>query len=227
VHLQLWPPRRGVAFLVAVVAVLLVVVAPQPAAQAHPFGDPQTVEISAEDDVVRVRWRFGGADDLTLLAISLGLLPESRVMLDGAVFPEEADIGVLAEADVFSDYLLDRIRVTGCRGAVESTDDLATEGAVVAYACAAPVESAEVTVRMLTDLHPAYRTMAVGPQGQRAVYDADEEVHEWALGDAAAESAPDLGRSAAVQLGATSGIVLAAAAAGLLLVRRQRRRVPR
>jgi hypothetical protein len=211
----------------AVVVLVLVAAAPPPAAQAHPFGDPQTVEISAEGDIVRVHWRVGGLDDLTLLAVSLGLLPRNRVMLDGAVFPEESDARVLAEADAFRGYLLDRIQVTGCRGTVESTDDLATDGAVVAYSCGKPVESAEVSVRMLTDLHPAYRTMAVGPHGQKAVYDADAELHDWTLGDSAEGTAPDLGRSAAMQLGATAGIALAAGAAVLLLFRRQRRRVPR
>lgn len=211
----------------AVVVLAVVALAPQPAAQAHPFGDPQTAEISAGGDVVRIRWRFGGVDDLTLLAVSLGVLPRSRVMLDGAVFPEESDARVLAGADAFREYLLDRIRVAGCRGAVESTEDLATAGVVVAYACAEPVESAEVTVRMLTDLHPAYRTMAVGPHGQRAVYDADAERHEWALGDAAEEATPELGSSAAVQLGAAVGIALAAGTAGVVLARRQRRRDPR
>jgi hypothetical protein len=226
VHLELRPARRGVAFLAAVVAFVLVAAIPPPAAQAHPFGDPQTVEISAEGEVVRIRWRFGGADDLTLLAISLGLLPRSRVMLDGAVFPEESDVPTLAEADAFRDYLLDRIRVTGCQGSVESTDDLADTGVVVAYACEASVDTAEVTVRMLADLHPAYRTMAVGPHGQRAVYDADNEVHDWTLGDAAQEAAADLGRSAALQLGA-GGLLLASMAAGGLWLRRQRRRTAR
>jgi hypothetical protein len=227
VHLEQRSPRRGVASLAAVVAVLLVTVVPPPAAQAHPFGDPQTVEISADGEVVRIQWRFGGADDLTLLAISLGLLPRSRVMLDGAVFPEESDVPTLAGADAFRDYLLDRIRVNGCQGTVESTDDLADTGAVIAFACGAPVESAEVTVRMLTDLHPAYQTMAVGPHGQRSVYDAEQEVHDWTLGAAPEEAAAHLGRSAAVQMSATVGAVLAATAAGLLWVRRQRRRLPR
>jgi LPXTG-motif cell wall-anchored protein len=69
--------------------------------------------------------------------------------------------------------------------------------------------------------------MAVGPHGQKAVYDADTERHDWALGDSADEAAPELGRSAAMQLGASAGIALAAGAAGIILVRRRKRRAER
>lgn len=59
-----------------------------PVAVAHPFGDPQTVVVGvdgADAAVVRVRWKVGGLDDLTLLGVSLGVLPQERVLLDGAV----------------------------------------------------------------------------------------------------------------------------------------------
>ena len=38
-----------------------------------------------------------------------------------------------------------------------------------------------VSVEMLTDLHPAYRTLASGPEGQRAAYSSTDVSHEWQL----------------------------------------------
>ncbi len=73
--------------LVALAVAAAVLALPSPAS-AHPFGDPQTVSITPDEqrpDVVRVRWRVGGPDDLTLLGVSLGLLPADRILLDGAV----------------------------------------------------------------------------------------------------------------------------------------------
>ena len=166
-------PRRGPATLLTILTAVLVLLVPAPA-DAHPFGDPQTVEVTGDAEQVRVRWRAGGTDDLTLLAVALGALPRDRVMLDGAVWYEDGDAEALAASPAFADYLLDRITVASgpadCPGELVGTDLLGA-GAVLAFTCAVPVEAATVEVRTLLDLHPAYRTLATGPDGQRAVYD--------------------------------------------------------
>jgi hypothetical protein len=192
-------------------------------AAAHPFGDPQTVTVGADGSVVHVRWKVGGLDDLTLLGVALGVLPEDRVLLDGAVVYQPADAATIAPAPEFSDYLLRRITVTShgadCRGAVRPVDNLAKTGVSIDYTCPAPVGEVAVTVRTLTDLNPAYKTLATGPDGARAVYGDGHDRHEWTLG-VVEES--HLGRSAAIQL----GTVLAAAVivvAGGFGVRRWRR----
>jgi hypothetical protein len=201
-------------------------------AEAHPFGDPQTVEVEGEGADVRVRWRAGGADDLTLLAISLGALPRDRVMLDGAVWFEDGDDEALAASPAFADYLLDRITVASgaadCPGSVAGTD-LVGAGATLVFTCPATVDAATVGVRTLLDLHPAYRTLATGPDGQRAVYDQAATSHEWVFADdldpaASVSAAAGTGRSAAVQLGTVGGVVLAAVLAGLVWFRRRGRR---
>ncbi|GIG92671.1 hypothetical protein [Plantactinospora endophytica] len=216
--------------------------APVPA-QAHPFGDPQTVAIAADQqrpEVVHVRWKVGGLDDLTLLAVSLGLLPQDRVMLDGAVFYQDSDSAALTASGRFTEYLLRQITVTSagqpCTGSVQPPADLARSGVTLDYTCSGPAGRVAVTVRTLTDLHPAYRTLASGPNGARAVYESGRESHDWVLGEAAApagvpEGPPaaggpeqQLGRSAAVQLGAVFGGVVLVAVGGLLLFRRSTRR---
>lgn len=218
---------RVAALLAAVLAALLVPATP---AGAHPFGPPQTVTVDADEeaDTVRVRWRVGGTDDLTLLGISLGVIPEDRVMLDGAVVFEDADATTLAAAPAFADYLLRHVAVTSagsaCRGELVSSDALATDGVELAFACAPGLTTAAVEVTTLTDLHPAYRTLATGPDGQRAVYDAEQPTHEWALaGDAPAGQAADLGTSAALQIGTVLGVLLLSVLAGLVWFRRRGR----
>ena len=194
-------------------------------ASAHPFGDPQTVAIAADParpDVVRVHWKVGGLDDLTVLGVALGLLPQDRVLLDGAVFYEDSDAATIGPSPAFAAYLLKQVTVTSdgqeCAGTVAPSTDLARAGAAIAYTCPAAVGVATVAVRTLTDLNPAYRTLAAGPGGARAVYTSDAYSHEWTL--SAVRSGA--GRSAALQIGAVAVGLLVVAAAFVLLRRRRR-----
>ncbi|MEU2612123.1 hypothetical protein ABZ570_11145 [Micromonospora sp. NPDC007271] len=201
---------------------------PDPAS-AHPFGAPQQIEVAGEGDHgVRVRWLVGGADDLTLLGIGLGVLPKDRVMLDGAVTYEASDAAALAEAPEFATYLTERITVTQdgrpCQGEVSVADDLAADGAEVLFTCPGPVSTVAVTSRMLTDLHEAYRTLARGPHGQKAVYDATHESVDWAItgstdtGSHAASTQVVAAVSAdrsAVQLAVVGGVLMAFGAGGI------------
>ncbi|SDZ64498.1 hypothetical protein SAMN05421684_7768 [Asanoa ishikariensis] len=222
-------PFRGLANGLACAAAFAVVAlgAPAPAA-AHPFGDPQTVAITsdpARPDVVRVNWKVGGLDDLTVLGVSLGLLPRERVLLDGAVFYQDSDAAALGPSPQFAAYLLEQVTVASdgrpCTGVVTPPDDLAWAGASIDYTCSGPVSVVSVAVGTLTDLDPAYRTLATGPGGARAIYTADASVHEWTLG---AGGDARLGRSAALQIAAVAGGLLSAAVAVLLVLRHRRRR---
>ena len=214
----------------AVLAVAASITALPAPATAHPSGDPQTVSIARDDkrpEIVRVRWRVGGPDDLTLLGVSLGLLPPDRVLLDGAVDYRTTDPAVLASSERFSAYLLKQITVSDgtrrCLGTVAESKALARAGATVDYTCPGPVDTATVAVRMLTDLNPAYRAVATGPDGQRAVYASGADSHDWALTGVPVAGRSERGRSAAVQLAA---VVVGAAlvAVGVLLVSRRVRR---
>jgi hypothetical protein len=227
-------PRPGLVrrpFLVLVLTAVLVSLSGLAAgpAQAHPFGPPQQVAVDTVDapGTVRVRWRVGGTDDLTLLGVSLGVLPRDRVMLDGAVFYEDADAVALAASSKFRDYLLEHIEVVGdgspCAGEVSATETLAERGAEVRFDCADAVTEAEVSVTTLTDLHPAYRTMATGPDGQRAVYSADDPAHAWSLDGEPSGDGLASGTSAALQLGAVLGVLLLSVLAGLVWFRRRGR----
>ncbi len=219
-------PRRATA---AVAAFAAVTASGVTSAAAHPFGDPQTVKVALTSaNVVRVHWKVGGLDDLTLLGVALGLLPKDRVMLDGAVFFRPSDAAAVGLSRQFADYLARRITVTtegtNCVGKVQPPKDVATTGALVDYTCPGPVGAAVISVQTLTDLDPNYETLATGPAGERAVYAANRPSHEWVLGSVQQAPHQTTGRSAAIQLTAVLGGVLLAAGAGLLVVRRWRRR---
>ncbi|MEU4472074.1 hypothetical protein [Micromonospora sp. NPDC023888] len=215
----------------AAMAVTASVLALPVAAAAHPSGDPQTVSVARDDqrpEVVRVRWRVGGPDDLTLLGVSLGLLPPERVLLDGAVDYRATDPAVVASSELFSAYLLRQITVADgartCLGAVAESKALARAGATIDYTCPGPVHTVTVAVRTLTDLNPAYRAAATGPDGQRAVYGAGEDSHDWILDGAPAVVATRRGSGAAVRVAALVGGALVVAAGVLLVSWRLRRR---
>mgnify|MGYP006192586979 CR=1 FL=1 len=101
---------------------------------AHPFGDPQTVEVDrggGPAEVVHVNWKVGAADDLTLLGIHLEVLPEDRVLLDGAIEYEKGDAKLVRDSDEVSTYLLDHISVS-------------TAGDIKSAACTGKVTSAAI-----------------------------------------------------------------------------------
>ncbi|NJC73447.1 hypothetical protein HC031_27530 [Planosporangium thailandense] len=223
--------RRWPASVLALVAFAATVFAAPARAGAHPFGDPQTVAIASDEDrpeVVQVRWKVGGLDDLTVLGVALGLLPQDRVMLDGAVFFRDSDAATIGPSQEFAAYLLKQITVASggrsCAGTVQPPADLAKTGVTIDYSCSAPVGTVTVAVRTLTDLNPAYQTLATGPAGERAVYRSGQYAHDWVLRDAPATSGTNLGRSAAVQIAAVVGAGLLVAVAALVLSRRLKRR---
>ncbi|MEV6964997.1 hypothetical protein AB0M47_07755 [Hamadaea sp. NPDC051192] len=218
-------PGRAIAALLAALAVT-VFAAPVRAA-AHPFGDPQTVAISldaARPEAVHIRWKVGGLDDLTLLGVSLGLLPRDRVMLDGAVFYQASDAAAIGSSPRFTEYLLRQVTVASdgetCAGTVQPPADLAKSGVTLDFACPAAVGKVTIAVRTLTDLNSAYQTLATGPNGERAVYAAGKDTHDWVLGSAPGD---DTKRSAAVQLGLVVGVSLLVVVLLVQLVRRKQR----
>ncbi|MGI5525132.1 hypothetical protein ACQEUX_29925 [Micromonospora sp. CA-259024] len=222
-------PRRVVAGLLTAVAFTLTLVALAVPAGAHPYGYPQTVTIAADPDhreVLHVRWKVGGVDELTLLGVQLGLLPQERVMLDGAISFQASDATVLGSSEQFASYLLRQMTVSdggrSCAGAVEAPVDLVESGVNVDYTCPGPVGKARIEIRMLADLDPAYQTVATGPGGERQVYGPGRYAHDWVLGDVPEVSDAGVGSSIAPRIATVIGGVLLVAV--VVLLRRQARR---
>ena len=83
---------------------------PAPAG-AHAFGDPQIVAMALDLDHPRsyrpVEGRRRRRPDL--LGVALGLLPQDRIALDGAVSFRESDAAAIGPSDRFAAYLLKQI----------------------------------------------------------------------------------------------------------------------
>lgn len=210
---------------------------PATTASAHPFGAPQTVEITTTDTGVRIHWK-ASPDDVTTLAISLGALDQMRTFVfdNGVMVPEESDEtdGVkLAEAPELSTYLLKHVAVTvdgtACPGKLLDVDDVIAQGVTVDYDCGSAVTTADVRIDTLTDINSAYRTMAYGPGDVLNVYSQDSPVFTWQFPRSTqpgADAAADAGRagSAALQLGGIGAALAAAGCAWWLLVRLRAKR---
>ena len=164
-----------------------------PPAVAHPLGTPQSVRLGAEGNQVWVNWS-AATDDLTALGIHLGVLGPDRTFVDdqGVLVPEQSaeyDAVLLARSPELARYLLEHIEVaqrgTHCRGRVSDTLQLTGSGARLLFSCAEAVDDVTVRVETLTDVDPAYRTLAASDNGERATYTVDSPEHRWELDRAA------------------------------------------
>lgn len=200
-------------------------------AAAHSLGPPQTLHLSAAGSQVSIRWQ-AAIDDLVALGLETGVLGEARTFIydDGKLVTEESDPGdvaLLAGAPELRDYLLDHIVVRQgkavCPGEVATTEQLGTDGVRLRYECAEQVGTVTVEASTLTDVHPAYRTLASTNRGQRAVYTQETVRHEWVL---AGGSDPDNRRLVTAVALAGAGAVAALAAGYLISWRRRPGRTP-
>lgn len=194
-------------------------------AGAHPFGDPQSVTLSADSDTVRVVWS-APPDDLQVLGGVVGALPERREFVfeaspDGSPEPVgETDADRLRESDELAAYLANAVTVrqggTSCSAEVD-LDGVVDDGAVLTFRCPDEVTEVDVGVAILTDVHEAYRTVAVGDgttDPGRALYTVDDSIRSWRFHTEPVES----GVSWVVPGGAA--VAALAGAAVVLLARR-------
>ncbi|MFE6646352.1 hypothetical protein ACFVJS_07315 [Nocardioides sp. NPDC057772] len=203
----------------AVVAGLVLAAPAAAPSSAHPFGAPQTATISGTTGAPEVTWRFGATDDIAYLAVQVGALPPDRMTLDGVVLYEPGDEKALARSEAYADYVLDHIRIEGCEGSVSAGADLIADGTMVTFDCPSPAAATKVEIDMLTDLHPAYQTLASGPNGQKAAYAGETRAHDWSLDESRAAAT---GLSALLQLGGTLSVIALAGAGVWWFVRRRR-----
>jgi hypothetical protein len=175
--------------VVALGVTMVGIVGSAPSATAHPLGTPQAVRLSADERQVWLRWT-AATDDLTALGIHLGVLGPDRRFVDdhGVLVPEQSDdydTIVLAQTAALSRYLLEHIQVqqsgASCQGRVTDTAELAGDGARLRFTCPERVRDVTVRVDTLTDVDPAYRTLATSEGGERATYTLENPEHHWQL----------------------------------------------
>jgi hypothetical protein len=219
------------AVVVALAASTVLLTAPPPA-DAHPFGPPPTARIWAEGDVVTIDWA-AAPDDLALIGVELGLLPEDTpdayLEAPTQVAPERAHEEQMSRSPELVDYLLERVRVIqrgrDCEGGVEPIERFLTRGATVVHRCAEPVTEVEVEIGLLHDVHPAYRTFAFSASDEaepsQAVFTAASPRHTWRFGATADGTAEGRARGAGTVGLIILGLVAVLAVAGAELFGRR------
>ena len=175
------PLRAAAGLLLALLALFALA---RPAA-AHPFGEPQQVTVAVPDlTTVELTWNTGMADDYTWLAAFLGLLPEERILLDGAIPSQPGDVDLLAASPELVDYLAAHLQVAtaagDCAPTVGDTAALATAGVRVSFACPSAVESLEITVTTMFDVSADYKVL-VSYGDLVKLYEASAPTQHWEL----------------------------------------------
>jgi hypothetical protein len=181
--------------LAGAVAVTLGAAAP---VAAHPLGDPQTVRLDAEGRRVTAVWT-AAPDDLLVLGSLTGALRGQReyVFETGAGGgPEpvgDGDAERLAASGAVADYLAANITVSqdgrDCPAEVD-LGGLVADGAELVFTCEREVAAVDVTVTVLTDADPAYRSVAFAEAADREqlLYTGDRPTAAWRFDAPTAES---------------------------------------
>lgn len=129
-------------------------------AQAHPFGAPPVVRVEAAGSAVETTWS-AQRDDVAAL----------RKKADG-------DVAGYLRAHI-------AVRQDGSPCRVDRAD-----GMTLHFVCPRPVDRISLTVTVLTDVHPAYRTLSVTDQGGGGLHTAKEPTRTLALTPAASANSP-------------------------------------
>lgn len=214
----------------AVTAWVAVAVVAEPVS-AHPFGTPPTASVTRQGSAVIVDWA-AGPDDIYSLGEHLGLLPEgtAEAFLEAAtqVAPSAADEEALARSSELAAYLVGNISAEqdgrACQGSVAPVGDVVSDGARVVLRCPEPVTSVDVSITMLTDVHPAYRTFAAGRDSDppQAVYTLDRQTQAWRFGTGGDGGDPAADGGARSPLPAVAAVAALLVVGGLALVLRRR-----
>lgn len=189
-------PLALVALLAAALALLLLA----PEARAHPLGagPPPTAHLAADGSRVEIAWT-AQEDDVADLAEHLGLVPEgtSEAFL-GMVGPSPLDrserAALSAEpalAQAFADGVAVEQDGVACGGRVDVADDVLADGVSFEFSCPERVGVVDVTIDLLHDVDPVYRTVGLvgdDPPEVETVFTQSAPRHSVDLSDGAARS---------------------------------------
>jgi hypothetical protein len=211
----------------ALLALVIVVGGPTPEAFGHAAGPVPEARLSSRGPVVEVRWS-AAPDDTAAIGAIIGAFPRSvsYAYLEGATegLPSAREIAAFSGSPELRDYLLQHVAIeqdgTPCRGQVEPTEDFIGEGARLLFSCPRPVEQASVTVTILHDDDPTYRTFSVDGTEQFAMHTIAAPTHEWDF------TASGGARSLPLSFLIGAILLVGGAAASLRLLGPGRRRAP-
>jgi nickel/cobalt transporter (NicO) family protein len=159
---------------------------PLPAAWGHAAGPVPQARLSSEGNRVHLVWT-AAPDDAAAIGAVVGVFPRevSYAYLEGDErgLPSQAQIAAFSGSAVLRTYLLEHVAVdqagVPCPGEVEPAEDFIADGARFTFTCPDQVRRAEVTVGILLDDDPTYRTFSVDGTERFAMHTAGAPTHEW------------------------------------------------
>ncbi|MFB6393167.1 hypothetical protein [Polymorphospora lycopeni] len=153
--------------------------APAAPASAHPFGPPSTADVRVDGSRIELVWK-AAEDDWVALGQSLGAFEDPTTgPVDVTLTGEQK----LERSEAVRGYLLANLTVSqtgnACEGSLDTLDRLLERGARFTFDCPAPVTEVDVTLRTLTDLNPAYRTMLTAKAAPtQTLFTAEATTHQ-------------------------------------------------
>ncbi|MET7304363.1 hypothetical protein [Embleya sp. NPDC005575] len=159
--------------LMGVLAAAVSVLGVAGVAEAHPFGTPPVVRVTAEGATVNVIWS-AAADDLTVLG-------------------EAAKAEAASEAQYLGAHVKVIQNGVACRLDEANTLRLADDGARLRYGCPEPVNTVALSITALSNVDSRYRTISVTPTGAGGLHTASEPTRTLALGPSGAGHSADAG----------------------------------
>lgn len=213
---------RSPSVSVAAVAFLASVALPAVAANAHPAGEVPRARLAVEGEVVVLDW-IAAPDDAAEVLVAAGIWPEEVATryLDVAFgipadpLPGPEEIRAASRDAALPRYLAEHLVLEQgtrtCPGTVHPTEDLLADGVQVSFRCPTPPGQVHLTISLLHDQDPAYRTFSLDGTRRVAIHTAAEPTQPWDLGDPT--PAPAV---LTLLLGAAVGVIVLA---GLVLAR--------
>ena len=208
------PGRRArglVARTTAIVGVVgLLLLAGQQPIWGHAGTELPVATWSADDQVVTGTWT-GPPDDAAWIGESIGALPagsmEAYVGGPSDAYPTEDEIVALSRSPELEAYLLEHVQIqqdgSDCDGQVTVADDFIADGASFRFSCPDEVRSVDITITILHEQDPAFRTFSGDGTLQDALHTADAPEHPFDL-TAATSDDEDGGRSSSASAISTS-----------------------
>lgn len=196
-------------------------------ATAHPFGPPQVAQLTAKGSELTVTWSASN-DDLFALRLHLEAVPESTTFVyqDGVAVPDDSvgEDAAFASLPEVESYFSEHVQVAqdgvACPGRPSEVAPGGNGDISLVFDCRKTVQQVDVTISTLTDVHPAYRTVAradspADPDQQ--LYTDTTTSHRWTFGSAAqigsatpeaSRGRSDLGLAAGVTMALITGLAL-------------------
>ncbi len=185
-------PSPFAARTLALLLLLAALVLPAGSALAHPGGTPPRARLAVDGHEVTVDW-IAAADDAAEVLVGAGIWPEevAQRYLDVAFggpadqLPTETEIRSASRDPALPVYLREHIVVAQdsqpCPTVVHPTEDLLADGVRMTFRCPSRPQQVALTLSLLHDRDPSYRSFSLDGTRRVAIHTIDEPTHVWDL----------------------------------------------